>query len=103
MILINLFSLSDFQLLLAQILQSQMLIGPSGDTAASGSSGQETLLEQIGFIYILQGDRLFSDGGSEGVQTHWAAVIKLNDAAEHPAVCGVQAKLVNLKIGRAHV
>ena len=55
-------------LLLAHIFYSKMLIGFSGDTAAAGCPRQETVLEKIGLIYVLQSYGLFIDGGGKCVR-----------------------------------
>ena len=80
-----------------------MLIGPPGDAPASGRAGEEAHLHQIGLVYVLQGDSFLVDGGRQGLQTHWAAAVVLNNGAEHPPVDGVQPQVIHLQGGQGHV
>ena len=77
-----------------------MVVSQCRDAAASGSTGQEAQLHEIGFIYIFQGYGFFANGGSLRFQTHGAAAIVLNDGGEHPAVDVVQSQPVYLQPGQ---
>ena len=90
---------SYIQLLLTHIFQAQMLVCSSGDAAASRRSGQESTLKQEGLVNVLQRHRLLVDGGRQRIETNGAAVIEVYDAAEHPPVQRVKAKLVHLQSG----
>ena len=58
------------KLCLSLIGNVQMVVGQGGDAAASGGSGQEAQLHQIGLVNILQSHSFFTDGGCQGLQTH---------------------------------
>ena len=72
------------ELLLSVVGNVQMVIGKGGDAPSPGGTGQEAKLHQVGLVHILQRYRFFTDGGGEGLQTHRAAGVILDDGGEHP-------------------
>ena len=87
----------QFQLTLSLKRDPEMLIGFLRYAAPSGRSREKALLQQIRLVDVLQRDRFFVDRCGQSFQSHRPAAVKLDDAAEHPAVCGVQAKLIDFK------
>ena len=74
-----------------------MLIGFPRHTAPARCAGQEAALEQIRLVYILKRDRFLVYRRGKGLQSDGAAAVKLDYAAQHPAIQRVKSKLINLK------
>ena len=88
---------SKRKLLLPDVSDPKMLVRLTRHTAASRRARQEAFLKKIWLIDVLQGNRFLVDRGSQGVQPDGAAAVKLNDAAEHPAVERIQSELIDLQ------
>ena len=80
-----------------------MLIGQPGDAPAPGGPGEKAHLHQVGLVDVLQGDSLLPHCGRQGLQTHGAAAVVPDDAAEHPPVHLVQTQVVHLQGGEGLV
>ena len=74
-----------------------MLVGTACDAAAAGRARQKALLQQIRLIDILERYGLLADRRRERLETDRSAVVKLDDAAQHPPISRIEPQLVHFE------
>src|SRR5712692_10905988 len=63
----------------------------------AGSTLEKPFLEQIGFVYVLDGTFFFADGGGDGFDTDRPAIKFLDDREQNGAIHLVEAGLIHLQ------
>ena len=85
------------ELLLTVKRDAEMLIRLLRNTASAGRSCEKPLLEKVRLIDIFQRYRLFVDRRRQRLNTDRAAVIVLNNAAQHTPIQRIETQMVNLQ------
>ena len=65
--------------------------------SSPGRPVQKSVLNQVGFVDILDGSRVFSDGRRQGIKTHGAAVEFLDQRQKKPPVHLIQTAGIYLQ------
>ena len=74
-----------------------MFVGKCGRCAPPRSSVEKSILQKIRLINILQRARIFTDGRSQGLQSHRATLKVHDQSLEDPSVDLVQTILIHLE------
>ena len=78
-------------------IDAEVFVGEAGGDAAAGGAVEEADLDEEGFVDLFEGVLLLGEGGGEGVEADWAAVVLLYDGAQEAAVELVEAVGIDLE------
>ena len=86
---------SQFELLLTVKRDAEVLVRLLCNAPAARGTGEESLLQKVGFVDILERNGFLVDRGGERFHADRTAGIKLDDAAEHAPVERVEPEMVD--------
>jgi len=75
--------------------EAQVLVGQAGGHPAPGSPVEKALLDEKGFVKLLDGVAFLADAGGQGVQADRSPVKLFDDGQEDFSVQVVQAEFVD--------
>ena len=76
-----------------------MLVGAAGGDAAARGALEESLLDQVGLVEVLERPGVLADRDGQRLDAGGAAVVVLDQRAQDLAVDVVEAELVDLEQG----